>query len=782
MNMQASPAKPTRSLALGIERLGLVSLRFPAIASVLLVILAVLGGIGVTRLKVDDSLSQLFRSNTPEYRQFEETVRRFPSAEYDVLVVVEAKDLLARENIEKLRDAVTDLQLIDGTRGLISLFSARQPPEGNELPAPVFPDQLPEGAAYDKLVERVKSNEIIRGKLLSDDAELALIVLSLKPEIVATEGLRKVVGEIRETMDQDLAGSDLKSELSGVPVMQLEIRNAVERDRILYNAIGFFAGCAIAILFFRRISFMIIAAAPPLIAILIALGTFGWFGFRLNMFLNVMTPLIMVISFADSMQLTFAARDRLIAGEDKYTAFRNVLAIVGPACVLTHATAGLSFVALLFSQSDLIRAFGEAGLLATIIALLTVLLVLPLLGVLLLRDTSGFAGKVRGADTGVDLLRRFCAWIATRMVSRPGFFSLIGIAVVVVLGIIYANLQPRYRLADQVPDREQAVSASNRLDTKLTGAQPIDVLVQFPKGESLYSPETLATIADVHNVVERQAGVGNVLSLETLRRWLAEKAGKSDLATLKQYVEVLPAFLTRRFVSEEQDAVLVSGRIPDVDANQLLPVVDGLDKALNDVRAKHPGYEIAVTGLSAVAARNSANMIGKLNRGLTIEIVFVAAFIGLAFRSFVVMLVSILPGVFPILLSGALLYAMGEGLQFASIVALTVSFGLGLSATIHFLNRLRLEDSPDRDPSIAVERATVLVGPALILTSVVLACGLAVTVFSDLPSLRLFGWLSAFAMIAALIADLLILRPTAMYLFALTRRRRRRTAEPKPAE
>jgi predicted RND superfamily exporter protein len=782
MNMQASPATPTRSLALGIERLGLISLRFPAIASAVLIVLAVLGGFGVARLKVDDSLSQLFRSDTPEYHQFEETVRRFPSAEYDVLVVVEADDLLARGNIEKLRDAVTDLQLIDGTRGLISLFSARQPPEGNELPAPVFPDQLPEGAAYDKLVARVKSNEIIRGKLLSDDGQLALIVLSLKPEIVATDGLRKLIGEVRETLEQDLAGSDLKSELSGVPVMQLEIRNAVERDRILYNAIGFFAGCGIAILFFRRVSFMIIAAAPPLIAILLALGTFGWFGFRLNMFLNVMTPLIMVISFADSMQLTFAARDRLIAGEDKYTAFRNVLAIVGPACVLTHATAGLSFIALLFSQSDLIRAFGEAGLLATIIALLTVLLVLPLLGVLLLRDTSGFAVKVRGADTGVDLLRRFCAWIAARMVSRPGFFSLIGIAVVVILGIIYANLQPRYRLADQVPDREQAVSASNRLDTKLTGAQPIDVLIQFPKGESLYSPQTLATIADVHNIVERQAGVGNVLSLETLRRWLAEKAGKHDVATLKQYVEILPPFLTRRFVSAEQDAVLVSGRIPDVDANQLLPVVDSLDKTLNEVRAKHPGYEIAVTGLSAVAARNSANMIGKLNRGLTIEIIFVAAFIGLAFRSFVVMLVSILPGVFPILLSGALLYAMGEGLQFASIVALTVSFGLGLSATIHFLNRLRLEDRPDRDPAIAVERATVLVGPALILTSVVLACGLAVTVFSDLPSLRLFGWLSAFAMIAALIADLLILRPTAMYLFALTRRRRRHAAEPNPAE
>ena len=66
----------------------------------------------------------------------------------------------------------------------------------------------------------------------------------------------------------------------------------------------------------------------------------------------------------------------------------------------------------------------------------------------------------------------------------------------------------------------------------------------------------------------------------------------------------------------------------------------------------------------------------------------------------------------------------------------------------------------------------MLVGPALILTSVVLACGLAVTVFSDLPSLRLFGWLSAFAMVAALVADLLILRPTAMWLINLSQRLR----------
>jgi predicted RND superfamily exporter protein len=189
-----------------------------------------------------------------------------------------------------------------------------------------------------------------------------------------------------------------------------------------------------------------------------------------------------------------------------------------------------------------------------------------------------------------------------------------------------------------------------------------------------------------------------------------------------------------------------------------------------------------VTGLSAIAARNSASMIEKLNRGLTVEFALVAIFIGLAFRSLVVMFACILPGIFPVVLSGTVLWLLGEGLQFASVVALTVSFGLGLSATIHFLNRLRLENTPGIDPALAVERATVLVGPALILTTVVLACGLVVTVFSDLPSLRLFGWLSAFAMVAALVADLFILRPTAMFLINLSQRLRGARAETKPAE
>jgi predicted RND superfamily exporter protein len=393
-------------LAFGIERIGLLPLRHPVAAAIVMILLCVGAAFGVTKLKIDDSLSQLFRTETPEFRQYEEVTRRFPSAEFDVLVVVEG-NILERNSLQAIRNLVTDLQLIDGTRNIISLFSAREPGDGGRLPPPLFPEEFPEGAEFQKLVDRVKANEIIRGKLMSEDASLALIVLALEPEATAA-GLDRVIAEIRQTADDDLAGSEVSARLSGVPTMQLEIRDAVERDRLIYNVIGFVAGCLIAILFFRRISFMVVAAGPPLIAILLSLGTLGWLDFRLNMFLNVMTPLIMVISFSDSMQLTFAARDRLIAGESKYDAFRNAILVVGPACVLTHATAAISFIALQFSSSDLIRTFGQAGLVATVIALFAVLLLQPVLGLLLVRGEQKFAASVRVSDTAVNALRAFC--------------------------------------------------------------------------------------------------------------------------------------------------------------------------------------------------------------------------------------------------------------------------------------------------------------------------------------------------------------------------------------
>jgi len=317
---------------------------------------------GIERIKIDDSLSQLFRSNSRGIPPYESETKRFPATEFDVLVVSKAGICSCARISRSCATSSPICKLVEGTRGLISLFSARQAPAPGKLPAALFPSELPQGADYGKFIETVKTNELIRGKLLSEDGTLALVVLSLEPEVVASSKLSKTIGDIRKLMAEDLADTGLKAELSGVPVMQLEIRNAVERDGVDLQRPRHSGRLHHRDHLLPQDFVHGGRCVPADHRDLLALGGLGWANFNLNMFLNVMTPLIMVISFSDSMQLTFAARDRLIAGQDKYTAFRNAVLVVGPACVLTHGTAGISFIALQFSDSDLIRKFGEAGL------------------------------------------------------------------------------------------------------------------------------------------------------------------------------------------------------------------------------------------------------------------------------------------------------------------------------------------------------------------------------------------------------------------------------------
>jgi predicted RND superfamily exporter protein len=521
--------------------------------------------------------------------------------------------------------------------------------------------------------------------------------------------------------------------------------------------------------------------------------------------------------------------------------------------------AALAISSFQFSDSALIRTFGTSALLAVAISYIAVAVVVPTLAALLIQDEPASTNTASGDETGgVGVLQRVTDSIVTGVARRPSPFFAMGVVAALATGWAYGQLVPQYRLADQVPDKEQALAATGRLDQKLTGANPVHVMIAWkgdpsaagsacrkgqdaatpatgavpeieppplppedeavpgeipapgetgadpgarmepqagvapgdgdpaaepPPGTSgapsaappagataggpqpigLYDIGTLSVIARAHEVLEKEAGLGNVWSLDSLRRWLAD-SGDASVDTIKSYVCILPEHLVRRFIAADETAVLVTARLPDIDASEILPKVELIDRALEPVRKDHPGYEIAVTGLPAIAARNSAKLIGELNWGLVGDMFVIFIFLGLVLRSMLAGVASVLPSLLPIFSTGALLWATGQGLQFASIIAITVAFSLAIDSTIHFLNRFRLEEDRlggGRGTELeALKRTAHHIGPAVVLTTIVLALGLGVTMLSNLPSLRLFGELTAVCLFVSLVSQLVVLPAT----------------------
>jgi len=98
------------------------------------------------------------------------------------------------------------------------------------------------------------------------------------------------------------------------------------------------------------------------------LGVIGAMDFRLNLFINVITPLILVSGFSDSMHLVFAIRRDILTGMDRIQAARNAVLDVAPACLLTATIQALAIVSFAWADSALIRTFGLAALMAVAIS------------------------------------------------------------------------------------------------------------------------------------------------------------------------------------------------------------------------------------------------------------------------------------------------------------------------------------------------------------------------------------------------------------------------------
>ncbi|HFB2048193.1 MAG: MMPL family transporter [Hyphomicrobiaceae bacterium] len=750
-------------LTFGLEKLGLLALRVPFVSLIAIIFTCILATLGFMQLRVDDSLSELFRTNSEEYQIYETIDRRFPSSEYDVLAVVNGEALLSREGLHAIINAAMELQLIPGVDGLISMLSARQKPDIHGYSAPIVPNKLPDDETeFQNIVVNLRSNEVVKGKFLSDDGQLALIVMSLKRDVVAERGAKEIIDNIRRTASAALSDTELTVQFTGAPVMQLEIRSAVERDQLIYNGLGFALGALTAYLFFRRLSLTILVVLGPTIAILWTLGVIGSLDFRLNMFINVLTPLILVSGFSDSMHLVFAIRRNILAGKDRMTAVRNAIREVAPACLLTAMNASLALLSFVFAETALIKTFGIAAIMAVGISYLAVGVVVPTLAVFLVRCEPSHEHYEAEDNSAMRFLKLITENIVKKVASSPTRWFAVGVITVGLTGFTYFQLEPRYRLADQVPDKEQALKATAHLDTKLTGTNPIHIMIEWSTKASIYDDETISVIAAAHNVLEKQAGLGNVWSLESLRQWLAS-AGDTRTETIKGYVRILPTHLQARFLSKDKKATLVTGRLPDIDASDILPQVKLINNALQPIRQANPDYTISVTGLSVISAQNSSKLISELNLGLVGDMFIIFIFLGIALRSMLVCFASILPSLFPIFVTGNMLWLKGDGLQFASIIAITVAFALAIDSTIHFLNRYRLEElrlGSGANHEEILTNSIHQIGPAIVITTIVLTLGLSVTMLSDLPSLRLFGMLTGICLSASLLSQLVILPAT----------------------
>lgn len=752
------------SIGFGIERLGLVAIRYPRRTLAALLAFTIFCISGLFSLQPEGRLSEIYRGNSQNYADYKQISDLFPSSELDLFLLISGKDLLSREKIDQLRSLQEEVEFADGVAGTLSIFSLRGAPDPSkkDYSPPLFPadvDALSD-AEFATAMQAVSSHPDALGKMLTkadaDGKQTCLIVVTLKEESVSEGTLWGVLDKLEKTTRDLAAPAGFEVRLAGMPFFQQEIRNAINRDLVVFNVSGIIIGVLICIYFIRQPIFVFMTTLGSTMAIIWVFGLLGHFGQSVNGFITIIPPLILVVTVSDGMHLVLDVYRQLREGVDKETALRHSITTVGPACVLTSITTALAMGTLALTDSAVLFSFGLAAASGTLLGFVAVVVLLPALSMLLIHDESKFrASGSRDPAALLDGLERLTMRLADWIVPKWRPLLLGGIALTVLFASLHLQLQPKYRLADEIPNRPALNETIDFINQHFGGGDHVNILISYGKDRTATSPDVLEAIRDAHDLLGSFKQVSEVDSLEKTRQWFHEYGIDSPDA-LQEYVAQMPDYVRSRFVNTDAHAAVVSGKIPDLQTEELRELNTRIKAALVSMRRDYPGFEFTVAGMSSLTALQSSSIIGQLNMSLVLAILLVIPLLGIAFRSFDIALISVLPNLFPLFAAGTLLYLSGSGLQYASVLGFTIAFGIAVDDSIHFINRYYQEGKSGISDIERVHNTLGHIGPALMLTTLVILFGLSITVFSDLGVTRLFGTVTMITLAAALVADLVL--------------------------
>ncbi|MEO6013582.1 MAG: MMPL family transporter [Devosia sp.] len=729
-----------RSIGFGLEYLGHLTLKFPRIIALFVLAVTAFCFWQLPKANVDGDLLRVYAHSGPEYDAYEDLSQTFGTFENDIYALIRSPNLTDPKTIEDIRTMALELTLSDYLSGSMSAFTLRKPgPGGGTLP--VVPEGMTSPEEVRAALVDLQANDPLMRNLINPDLSGVVIILFPNQELVKERGSKAMIDELRATL-APYASDNIQIELTGPPIWTSEMLNATVDDQIKFTIYGFSLGALIAFLSLRSFWGALIVSATPFIAVFWVMGVilalFGSFSFLTI----IVTTIILVIAFAESLFFVFNWLAYWRDGMDPYKAVDETVKVVGPASALTMLTTLVSFASLSLTAGQGIQEFSIAGTIASLTNFVCLMTFLPLLLKLSLRlglklpKTPSFA---------VRALIPVSWFIATKF-GRP--LAILAIAVTVLLFVPYFLIQPRFSFQDYMAKDSTALAAAESIDAGVGGVAPLYVSVPLIEGIPNIGDMDFETVKIVHAIVEKHLGQNKVVSAASYKFY--ENSGFSRDQILNAVGE-----LKRRFVTPDGMRALVTGFMPTIiESNEIKALVDGIT---NDIKAAGiDGAEVG--GFRIMTTYATENIVRGLQLDLTVSVLVNLFLIGFAFRSLRVALATAIPNLFPILGTEAWLWSSGAGLQLTTVLSLTIAFGIAVDDTTHFLSHyLHSRREEGLDHRAAVRHTMECIGGAIVATTFILCAGTAIVMFSALPQVALFGTLFVITLALALLGDVFIL-------------------------
>ena len=586
-----------------------------------------------------------------------------------------------------------------------------------------------------------------------------IVNTSVRRDFVVDYLIPKIADFERET------NIDLK--VSGMPYIRtLNSKNIVDE-------IGIFIGAALLVtsliffFFFRSFRATFISMCVVIIGVMWAFGTLGLLGFEITVLTAIIPPLIIVIGIPNCIFLINKYQQEVKKHGNQAKSLQRVISKVGNATLMTNLTTAAGFATFIVTDSELLTEFGIIASINIILLFILCLLVIPIIYSFMPLPKDKHLEHLNKTYT-----KTFVNWTEKTVKNRSISIYITSIILLIVSIIGIYQMRISGSLIEDMPKKTGFFKDILFFEKEFDGVMPLEIMIDTKRKKGVMKLSTLQKMEEIQETISEIPELSKPMSIVNVVKYSKQAYynGNPDyyelptaqeqgfiLSYAKNATQNSKENFMKSYVDSTGQYARITTFMKDIGTDKMDKIEEKLWDKINKVFPPDR-FTVTMTGKALVFQKGTNYLVTNLVLSLLFAIFLISLFMAYLFRSFKMVLISLIPNLLPLLITAGLMGYLGVPIKPSTILVFSIAFGISVDDTIHFLAKYRQElQANNWKIRKSVFNALRETGVSMFYTSIVLFFGFSVFMISSFGGTVALGGLVSATLLFAMLSNLLLL-------------------------
>ncbi len=761
------------------QSLGKAVLKFRIPLIIALVLLTVFMGYHASKVQMSYDFSRAIPTDHPKYKAYLEFKKTFGEDGNLLTIGFRSDNFFTVNQFNALTGFQERLKKINGVEDIISVNGAvtlKKNDSTNKLDAiKIFPTNINSQQELDSLKEIFYSLPFYRGLLYNPDTKAYLLGLRINSQILGSKARETTIGEIEKEATAFAETTKLDLHLSGLPLIRTNVALRIAKEMQWFLLGSVLLSALILFVFFRSFSTTLLSLTVVLIGVVYSLATIQMLGFRITLLNALIPPLVVVIGIPNCIYFLNKYHTAFMKTGDKKKAIVEMIGKMGVVTLFCNISAALGFAVFALTKSIILKEFGiVAGI--NIMALFFISLILIPISLYYMAEPRKKHTRYLENKWLQTLLTTIEQWVFSH---KKTVYLATGVALIFsIIGI--SKLKTQSFIVDDLPKKDKIYADLRFFESNFRGIMPLEILVDTKKKNGIAGSRALSVYdkvssfsAYIASYPEMARPLSLAEGLKFARQGFYDGDSNNysmpnafDGAFMADYLKPNKGNASAKgsleklmssFIDSNKQVTRISVNMADVGSMRMPILIDSLEAHVPDYFDTSK-VSVQLTGSSITFLEGSRFIIKGLKESIFWAFLFISLCMLYLFRSFRILLCSLIPNLIPLVMTAGLMGWMGIAIKPSTVLVFSVALGIAIDITIRFLVNYKQElphfNGKVHETVVQTIRET---GISIVYTSLVLIAGFIIFVFSGFGSTQALGWLTSFTLLVATLTNLILL-------------------------